>query len=401
MKTQSVVIPQRSSFFEQLIESSGIPCEVEFASGEIHRYGVGRPKFFMTLHTDKLLRHKVTEFSLGRAYVGGDFELDGDMLSALDLRQLVKDRTELSIVLRFLNYLFLKSASLVNRKSISAHYNFGDDFYLTFIDNKYRFYSQCVFHTDDETLEQAAEHKLESMYDALQLRTGMRLLDIGAGWGGVHEYCGPRGVHVTSVTLTEDSFNYTNNLIDRLGLENCSVNIEDFLKHTPEQPYDAVVIYGVIEHIPYYRQFCRQLWSCLKPGGLFYLDTSAALEKYDLSDFTRTYIWRGTHTFLCLQDFIQELLYHGMEVIDVKQETRDYELTMKHWASRFDAAKEKIVEGWGPEIYRAFRIYLWGGCHAFRENRLQAYHLVARKHRAPGPQPGSLRRTYQFLRSLV
>ena len=229
----------------------------------------------------------------------------------------------------------------------------------------------------------------------------MRLLDIGAGWGGVHEYCGPRGVHVTSVTLTEDSFNYTNNLIDRLGLENCSVNIEDFLKHTPEQPYDAVVIYGVIEHIPYYRQFCRQLWSCLKPGGLFYLDTSAALEKYDMSDFTRTYIWRGTHTFLCLQDFIQELLYHGMEVIDVKQETRDYELTMKHWASRFDAAKEKIIEGWGPEIYRAFRIYLWGGCHAFRENRLQAYHLVARKHRAPGPQPGSLRRTYQFLRSFV
>ena len=246
MKTQSVVIPQRSSFFEQLIESSGIPCEVEFASGEIHRYGAGRPKFFMTLHTDKLLLHKVTEFSLGRAYVGGDFELDGDMLSALDLRQFVKDRTELSIVLRFLNYLFLKSASLVNRKFISAHYNFGDDFYLTFIDNKYRFYSQCVFHTDDETLEQAAEHKLESMYDALQLRPGMRLLDIGAGWGGVHEYCGPRGVHVMSVTLSEDSFLYTNNLIDRMGFENCSVKIEDFLEHTPEQPYDAVVIYGVI-----------------------------------------------------------------------------------------------------------------------------------------------------------
>ncbi len=68
------------------------------------------------------------------------------------------------------------------------------------MDAKYRFYSQCLFRTDDETLEQAAEHKLESMWNGLQLEPGMRLLDIGGGWGGVHEYCGPRGVDVTSLT---------------------------------------------------------------------------------------------------------------------------------------------------------------------------------------------------------
>lgn len=401
MKEHAISTQPKTSRLEQLIEQSEIPCELRFASGEIRQFGSGRPKFSVTFHSDNLLNARLNEFTLGKAYVDGEFDIDGDMLSVLDFRDVLKHQTELSLRLKFVTLLFLRTTAYVNKWAISTHYNFGDDFYLAFIDKKYRFYSHCVFHADDETLEQAAEHKLEAMYDALHLKPGMRLLDIGAGWGGVHEYCGPRGVHVTSVTLTEDSFNYTNDLIERLGLDNCSVKIEDFLKHTPEQAYDAVVIYGVIEHIPYYRKFCEKLWDCLIPGGLFYLDASANHEKFNMSDFTRTYIWQGTHTFLNLQEFIQELLLHGMEVIDVKQQTRDYELTMKHWASRFDAEKKTIVDGWDEKIYRAFRMYLWSGCHAFRVNRLQAYSLVARRHQLAGPRPGSVKRLYNFLRSLV
>jgi Mycolic acid cyclopropane synthetase len=70
----------------------------------------------------------------------------------------------------------------------------------------------------------------------------------------------------------------------------------------------------------------------------------------------RNYIWRGTHTFLCLQNVVQELLYYGMEIVEIKRETHDYELTMKHWAMRFDNNREKIIERWGKEIYRAFRM---------------------------------------------
>jgi cyclopropane fatty-acyl-phospholipid synthase-like methyltransferase len=120
---------------------------------------------------------------------------------------------------------------------------------LSFIDRKYRFYSHGICRSDGETLEQASEHKLETMYDALQLKPGMRLLDIGAGWGGVPQYCGPRGIQVTSLTLTDDSHNYTDNLIKRMELKNCSIILEDFLNYQPKERYDAAVIYGVIEHI--------------------------------------------------------------------------------------------------------------------------------------------------------
>ena len=370
-------------------------------SGEVRRFGTAEPEFHVTLHTDELLRRKLDEFSFGKAYVKGEFDIEGDIVSALGLRKHLKKGADLFTLLKFLYQLFIRSARHVNKRAISKHYNFGDDFYLKFLDSKYRFYSQCLFRSDDDTLEQAAERKLESMYEALRLKPGMRLLDIGAGWGGIHEYCGPRGVHVTSLTLAEDSHRYVTELIERLELRECSVRIEDFLDHAPEAPYDAVVIYGVIEHIPYYRRFCRRLWECLKPGGLFYLDASAAPEKYAVSDFTRNYIWPGTHSFLCLQEFIQEQLYHGMAIIDVTRETKEYELTMKHWALRFDDKKDEIIEQWGEAVYRAFRLYLWAGSYAFRENALQAYHLVSQRTPRPGPRPGAVKRTYGFLRNLV
>jgi cyclopropane-fatty-acyl-phospholipid synthase len=401
MAVHPLALRQAKRLLTYIVEHNGTPCEVEFASGEILRYGAGNPRIFVKFHNDRVLLGNLSELSLGRAYLKGEWDVEGDMLNALDLQHHIEGKGNFYIKLKFIYELFLKSATWVNKHAVAAHYSFGDDFYLTFIDSKYRFYSHGLFHSDDETLEQASEHKLESMYSALQLKPGMRLLDIGAGWGGVHQYCGPRGIHVTALTLAEDSYNYVDGLIKRMELKNCSIILEDFLNHHPREPYDAVVIYGVIEHIPYYRKFCERLWACLKPGGLLYLDAAAALVKYDVNDFARYYIWQGTHTFLCLQDIVQELLYYGMEIVEIKRETHDYELTMQHWATRFDNNREKIIKQWGMEIYRAFRMYLWVGANCLRANTLQAYHLVAQKHFLPGPRPGFSRRAYHFIRSLI
>jgi cyclopropane-fatty-acyl-phospholipid synthase len=398
---ESRAVRQARKLLTYIVEDNGTPCEVEFESGETLRCGVGEPRIFVKFHSDRVLYGNLSELSLGQAYLDGEWDVEGDMLNALDLKQHLQGQEDFFTKVRFITNLFFRTATWVNKRAIAAHYSFGDDFYLTFIDRKYRFYSHGIFHSDDETLEEASEHKLESMYSALQLKAGMRLLDIGAGWGGVHQYCGPRGIHVTALTLAEDSYSYVDSLIKRMELKNCSIILEDFLNHHPKEPYDAVVIYGVIEHIPYYRKFCERLRACLKPGGRLYLDAAAALQKYDVNDFARIYIWRGTHTFLCLQDIVQELLYYGMEIVEIKRETHDYELTMKHWATRFDNNREEIIERWGQEIYRAFRMYLWVGCNCLRANTLQAYHLVAQKHLLPGPRPSITRRTYHFIRSLV
>ncbi|MFL6196646.1 MAG: class I SAM-dependent methyltransferase [Thermoanaerobaculia bacterium] len=383
----------------RLLEGAGVPCEVVLPSGRAMRFGEGEPRFRAVFHADRVLRQAFDELALGQAYVQGDLDLEGDLWSVFELRDRLRDRTPVGTVLRFLADFLLVPATRLNRKSIDFHYTLGDDFYHSFIDDRYHFYSHGHFKAEDETLEESSEHKLEAMFEALRLRPGMRLLDIGGGWGGVTRYCGSRGVHVTSLTLAQDSFNYITNVLETPGLKG-EVRLEDFLEHRPERPYDAIVIYGVIEHIPNYRRFCQRAWECLAPGGRIYMDASASKEKYIMSAFTRKYIWHGTHTFLSLQDIVQEFLWNGFQVEEVKNESRDYELTMRHWGERFDAHHAFIAGRWGEPLYRAFRIYLWGGCHAFHTDRLQAYHVVARRHEEPGPRPGVGKRVRNFAGAL-
>jgi cyclopropane-fatty-acyl-phospholipid synthase len=392
-------IPARADAITRMLAATGASCELQLPDGEILSLGDQPPVFRLIARNERALRLGLDESRMANAYVEGDFDIEGDMMALFDLRDRLVDHAPLAARLHFLRELLLTRPVSVNRRAIGYHYTLGDDFYLSFIDQAYRFYSHCLFRSDDETVEQAAVHKLESMWSALNLKPGQRLLDIGGGWGGVTQYCGERGVHVTSLTLVQDSANYIRNLIRQRDLSG-EVLVQDILDHRPAQRYDHAVIYGVIEHIPNYRLFCQRVWDSLKPGGRLYLDASATIQKFEMSAFTRRHIWHGTHTFLALQDMIEELLFHGFEIVNVQRETHDYELTIRHWAERFDAQHDKIAARWGEARWRAFRIYLWGGCHAFKTNRLQAYHLVAEKRSDTGPRPVNWRRFKHFLASL-
>jgi cyclopropane-fatty-acyl-phospholipid synthase len=363
-------------------------------------FGDGDPNFHITFKTARSLALPLNEYALGAAYVNGDIDLDGDMENLLELRNHIQFGTTAWQMTKFAWQLLVMPAPTVNKRAVESHYTLGDDFYLTFLDRKYRFYSQCIFHHETETLEEAAEHKLEQMWDALGLEAGMRLLDIGGGWGGVAEYCAPRGVHVTSVTLVDDSANFMKRRFEEKGIDADVVTV-DFLNFRSDVQFDNVVIYGVIEHIPNYAKFCQNVWTHLRPGGRLYLDASATKEKFAISPFTRKFVWEGHHAFFSLPDMIREQLLYGFEVIEVKRETRDYELTARHWAMRLDAAREEIVERWGERTYRIFRLLFWGGAHAFRTNRLQAYHLVAERRPDRGPRPGKLRRAASLASSLI
>jgi cyclopropane-fatty-acyl-phospholipid synthase len=376
-----------------------IDVEVRMPDGEVLQFGQAPAKFRVTVNNDRALRRGLDELAIANAYLDGDIDFDGDMLYLMETRARIAQRMPLAAKLAFF-WQMLREPTRNNRVSIDFHYNLGDDFYLSFIDTKYRFYSHGIFHSDDETLEESSEHKLETMYRALDLKPGMRLLDIGGGWGGAMQYCGERGIDVTSLTIAEDSYKFLQNMIGAGKLRG-RVLKQDFLTYRPEEPYDAIVIYGVIEHIPNYRLFAERAYECLKPGAPLYMDASADKEKFGLGPFTKSYIWHASHSCMDLAGMIQEFIYNGFEVVEVKQETHDYELTMRHWGRRLDAARDKIVARWGEKTYRTFRLYLWGGSHAFRHDLLQAYHVVVRKGQDAGPRPGLLRRVRNFILSLA
>jgi cyclopropane-fatty-acyl-phospholipid synthase len=409
-------------------------CEVELSSGVVIRVGESPshgapdkpPQFRVIVRDERFLRSRVTELSLGRAYVRGDIDIEvhsgtktrelvENSMATFALRDELRSGTSVGQLLGLATDLAFARPARVNTRAIRHHYSMGDDFYHTFLDPTYHFYSQCMFPAENDdvpanddnapefadpegALVDAAKDKLDHMRRML-LRPGkrMRILDIGAGWGGLTKYCHDEklDVEVTSLTLSEDSKKYVQKLDP-----DAEVYIEDLLDHRRRGYYDAVVIFGVIEHIPTYRLFCRRVWDALKPGGRLYLDASATKQKYAASAFTRHYTWRGAHSCLALPDMIEELLFNGFEIVDVQRGTRDYERTMRAWALRFDAQHELIAQRWGETQYRAFRVFLWGGTQGFHTNRLQAYTLVAERHKNKGPRPGRLRRTAQFAASL-
>ncbi len=385
----------------ELFKDVESPCRFVFPAGEVLRLGRGEPEFTVTFHSERAFSRGVDEYALGRAYVDGDIEIEGSMPRFFEIRKHMKGGLTSLFLFRTWLRVLLRDPVRLNRESIARHYNFGDDFYLTFVDRNYHLYSHCLFQTDDESLEAAAEHKMETMARRLRLEPGMRLLDIGAGWGAVTRFCGPRGVHVTALTIAEDSCRLHQDLIRENSLDHCQVLLEDFLNHESSEPYDAIVIFGVIEHIPHYRRFSEQVWKNLKPGGRIYLDASAVLEKYDVGNFVRDYIYPGTHSYLCLPDLLQEFLMHGFKIPEIVDETHAYDLTLAHWAQRLEDNRDKVVNRWGEKVYRAFHLYLWGGSHAMRSRDLQAYHVVAERTSSPGIRPGLIRRLRYFIRSLT
>ncbi|OSS43391.1 hypothetical protein B5807_11998 [Epicoccum nigrum] len=381
-----------------LLASLSLPGELQLPDGTVHLTGTGPPLYRIIFHSNAALQTPMTELALSTAYVKRSIDVEGDMAALLGAREHVGDSVPLRQKLRFL-YDFARAATSMNARAVGEHYNRGDDLYLSFLDRRFRLYSHGHFRNENDSLEEASHRKLETMFHSLGLRAGMRVLDIGGGWGGVTQYCSARGVRVTTLTLTQGSKDFIERLIEEQGLDG-EVFVEDFLTHRPVELYDHVVMFGVIEHIPNYRRFARRVWGVLKPGGRLYLDGSAAVEKFAVSAFTRKFIWRGTHTYMTVQDVMAELLYHGFEVVEVVRETKDYELTMLEWAKRLDKVKEEVVERWGEETYRIFRLFLWGGMHAFKTNNLQAYRVVAERTAGPGPRPSMVRRVTRFAGNL-
>lgn len=352
-----------------------IPVEIQLWGDRIYRLGKGEPAVKIVVKD----RHGLAalggldEVRICEAYMAGHLDVAGDMLGFASLRGLLSDRHLLDSLWRRIAPLFVGRVQ-TDRQAIAGHYDFSNEFYLKFMDPT-RCYSQAVFERDDETLETAQHRKLDFAIDVCRLKPGDRVLDVGGGWGSFTEHAGRRGIHVTSLTISAQSEAFLTDLIERQKLP-CSVLNQDFWEHGSPNPYDAIVILGVMEHLPDYPSVLRHLQSLLRPGGRVYLDASAFREKYSKPTFVSRYIFPGDHSYFCLHTFLAEVAKTQMEVLGVHNDRHNYYLTCKTWAENLDAAREEIVSRWGEMLYRRFRLYLWGSAHAFLSRGMDAYRVV-------------------------
>ncbi|HUJ99350.1 MAG TPA: class I SAM-dependent methyltransferase [Stellaceae bacterium] len=354
---------------------------VTLPDGSVHRFGQGAPSFEATLRNRRALRAigSLDEGRIGDAYVAGDIDIEGDMLRPFELRRSMRDLHPIIAAWRFLQPLLFGQVQ-TNRRAITAHYDIDPEFFLSFLDPKTPCYTQGLFDHPGESLEAATLRKFDYCYEKCQLEPGDHILEVGPGWGAWFEYASRRGVKCTGITISQASSDYLHRRGRELGFDWEVVN-SDLLEYTTERKYDAIVIMGVIEHLPQYDRVLEKFTALLKPGGRIFLDGSACTKKYELSSYMVKYIYGGNHSFLVLHDFLAQLARTPLELLELFNDRESYFLTFQQWARNFDRNRAAVVRRFGEFDYRRFRLYLWGATYEFLSRSLDCYRMVLR---APG-----------------
>jgi cyclopropane-fatty-acyl-phospholipid synthase len=252
---------------------------------------------------------------------------------------------------------------------------------LSFLDPVFPAYSQGVYANDDEPLAKALERKFDWAIEKCELGPGKRVLEIGPGWGAFASHALQTGVRFTGITNSEVSQSYLRSKLSNFG-DRFDILLTDFYNYEPKEPYDAIVIMGVIEHLPDYERVLKKFSRLLKPGGLVFLDGSAAKKKYELSTFMVRHIYPGNHSFLVLDDFINKLGRTDLELMEVHNDRWSYFLTFRQWALNLEGSKDFVRRTFGDFEFRKFRLYLWGAANEFLARSLDCYRTILYKPKA-------------------
>src|SRR2546426_9120733 len=240
--------------------------------GVSHLIGAGSPAFTIKLRDDAGVDAIASfdELTIAEAFMDGRLDIEGETLQSLRYRAMLSDPRPLRYL--FATYIqpLFRGQVRSDEKWIKAHYDIDADFFTLWLDKRFRGYSHAFFESDEEPLETGMERKFRYAMKACRIRPGDRVLDIGGGWGSFLEYAGTEGVQVSSLTISGASEAFMNWIIQRKNLP-CRAIRRHFLEYRSEERFDAIVNFGVTEHLPDYRRTMENYVRLLKPGGRVYL----------------------------------------------------------------------------------------------------------------------------------
>ena len=358
------------------VTTGRIPFALREKEGAMHFFGGDTPAFTLVLNNGQAVAALSTldQQLIAEAYLAGHIDIEGDIMQVLALRELFTDKRGMQFLWRFIRPILFGQVKS-DKKWISNHYDTDAEFFLLFLDKRHRAYSQAVYGGDDDALEDAQTRKLDFALHSIKAVPGFRILDIGSGWGSFVEHAGKKGMHVTSLTISQRSKDFVQNIIDSNNLP-CKVLLEHFFDHQPTEQYDAIVNCGVTEHLPDYKASLAHYKKLLKPGGYLYLDASADRVKNGQGSFMSRYVFEGNASLLCLHEYLAEVAQTSFQVCGVWDDRHNYYLTTKEWATRLDAHRQEIEARWGRQLYRIFQLYLWGSAEGFYSGMISAYRVV-------------------------
>jgi cyclopropane-fatty-acyl-phospholipid synthase len=271
-----------------------------------------------------------------------------------------------------------------SRRNILAHYDIGNAFYALWLDPTWT-YSSALFEGDDTLSLEAAQHrKYERIVETLGLRAGMRVLEIGCGWGGFACHAARLGIHVHGVTISEAQHAFASERIAREGLSHLAdVELRDYRDLRGQ--YDAIVSIEMFEAVgeTFWPLYFRTLRRCLAPGAQalvqsITIDDARFLDYRVSSDFIREYVFPGG-MLPSPERFIAAARRAGLQAESSLEFGTDYARTLIHWRNAFEAHIDDVrAQGFDELFIRTWRLYL-DYCEAgFAEGRTGVRHFIVR-----------------------
>ncbi|WP_404380173.1 class I SAM-dependent methyltransferase [Caenispirillum salinarum] len=376
------------------------------ADGNTHRYG-GRPFTDVpTEHrpgpvtmrlTDKALHRRLVTnpaLAFGEGYMNGGIEIDQgtlrDTLNCLMFNMYRGDGHWLldlqSRVNGGLRWVHQNNPVHVARKNVAHHYDLSGELYDLFLDVD-RQYSCAYFPTGTESLDVAQEAKKRHIAAKLLLEPGMRVLDIGCGWGGMALYLAREfGVHVTGVTLSTEQLTVARRRANEEGLDaQVTFHLLDY--RLVEDSFDRIVSVGMFEHVgaSHYDEFFEKVRALLKPDGVALLHTIGRPDPPGgTNPWIRKYIFPGGYS-PALSETMAAVERQGLIGCDVEMLRLHYALTLRHWSERFAANREKAKALYDERFCRMWEFYLLASEMAFRHESHMIFQIQLACHQEAVP----------------
>jgi cyclopropane-fatty-acyl-phospholipid synthase len=342
----------------------------------------GHRPWDMQVHNPRFFQRALSEGSLGvgESYMDGWWDAEAldeffTLIRRADLYKSVRDLHTLWLVFR--GRIINLQARARARQVAETHYDMGTDLYQAMLDPAMQY--TCAYWPGAANLAEAQRNKLRLICRKLDLAPGMRVLELGSGFGGLarymaHEY----GCEVVSYNISREQVAFGREMCEKLPVR---FEQKDYREAAREPGgFDRVVSIGLCEHVGYknYRTFLQLAHRQLRDGGLFLLHTIGANESYTYTD-----PWFDKYIFPNGMIPSGAQLTRAMEGLWIVEDWHnfgpDYDRTLMAWFHNFDRGWPGLRSKYGDRFYRMWKYYLMASAGSFRARKLQLWQIVLSK----------------------
>lgn len=349
---------------------------LDFAGVEIN----GKQPWDIQVHDDRLFKRVISEaeLGLGEAYMDGWWDagkVDEFIFKILRADLQNKVRRNLKIVIQLAGF-WLFNMQARSRAFIvgKRHYDLGNELFRNMLDKRMNY--SCAYWKDAKNLDEAQENKLRLICEKLYLQPGMKVLDIGCGWGAFGKYAAEKySVEVTGITVSQEQVALGKELCRGLPVE---FRLQDYREMN--EKFDRIVSVGMIEHVGYknYREYFKVAARCMKEDGLFLLHTIG-----NATSVRSTDPW--THKYIFPNGMLPSVAQLGKAIEgffimeDWHNFGADYDKTLMAWYDNFTHNWDSLKEKYGNRFYRMWEYFLLSCAGSFRARSNQLWQIVLSK----------------------